>query len=123
MKAIDKNNRKIYSPLCEDFSIGKGILKYLKNAPYMLSVIITALLSYSFFIVNETITIDSLSNDRYNSGLLFAQGRLVSPLISRLFMEQTNNYSFTNILGLALLILSVIIICCVFEKLFKPKKI
>ncbi len=123
MKAKNKRKIFLYYPLCEDFSLGQAILKYLSNLPYMLSLIITALLSYGYFIVKETITIDSLSNDRYNSGILFAQGRLISPLISKIFMEQTNNYSFTNIFGLLLIMLSVIIICCVFEKIFKPKTI
>ena len=76
----EQNARLVYS----DLSLKQGFKKFLLNPMYIFPVLISTILCYAYYLTHETVTIDSLSSDRYYHGLLVAQGRLTATIIENL---------------------------------------
>ena len=91
----EQNARLVYS----DLSLKQGFKKFLLNPMYIFPVLISTILCYAYYLTHETVTIDSLSSDRYYHGLLVAQGRLTATIIEnylgfehKIFIHQRESY-------------------------------
>ncbi len=94
----------------------KELGQFLDNKRYLYSLIITALFSYGYTIVNASISIDDLARGRYFSGELFAQGRFSSTIISNILgLEKWYPY-FENLLSVFSLGVAVTLICILFNR-------
>lgn len=108
----EQNARLVYS----DLSLKQGFKKFLLNPLYILPVLISTILCYAYYITHETVTIDSLSSDRYYHGLLVAQGRLTATIIENYLGFEHLPIAVENIIGLICFILGATVFCIIFDK-------
>ncbi len=115
--------KTLYSAEClvKKGTLVKDFINRIKSIPYLLSIIASALFAWGFFINNTTVGIDCLSTDRYLNGLLIGQGRVTSTIVGKLLCLESNNFYFSNLLGITLFAFGIIIISILFEKIYKPK--
>lgn len=117
IKAEEKQNaRLIYS----DLSLKQGFKKFLLNPLYILPVVLSTVLCYTYYLTHETVTIDSLSSDRYYHGLLVAQGRLTATIIENFLGFEHLPIIIENIIGLICFILGATVLCIIFDRV-KPQ--
>lgn len=108
----EQNARLIYS----DLSLKQGFKKFLLNPLYIFPVLISTILCYAYYLTHETVTIDSLSSDRYYHGLLVAQGRLTATIIENYLGFEHLPIAVENIIGLICFILGATVFCIIFDK-------
>lgn len=108
----EQNARLVYS----DLSLKQGFKKFLLNPLYILPVLISTILCYAYYLTHETVTIDSLSSDRYYHGLLVAQGRLTATIIENYLGFEHLPIAVENIIGLICFILGATVFCIIFDK-------
>lgn len=108
----EQNARLVYS----DLSLKQGFKKFLLNPMYIFPVIISTILCYAYYLTHETVTIDSLSSDRYYHGLLVAQGRLTATIIENYLGFEHLPIAVENIIGLICFILGATVFCIIFDK-------
>ena len=113
----EQNARLVYS----DLSLKQGFKKFLLNPLYIFPVLISTILCYAYYLTHETVTIDSLSSDRYYHGLLVAQGRLTATIIENYLGFEHLPIAVENIIGLICFILGATVFCIIFDKA-KPQK-
>ena len=113
----EQNARLVYS----DLSLKQGFKKFLLNPLYISPVLISTILCYAYYLAHETVTIDSLSSDRYYHGLLVAQGRLTATIIENYLGFEHLPIAIENIIGLICFILVATVFCIIFDKA-KPQK-
>ena len=107
-----QNARLVYS----DLSLKQGFKKFLLNPLYIFPVLISTILCYAYYITHETVTIDSLSSDRYYHGLLVAQGRLTATIVENYLGFEHLPIAVENIIGLICFILGATVFCIIFDK-------
>ena len=107
-----QNARLVYS----DLSLKQGFKKFLLNPLYIFPVLISTILCYAYYLTHETVTIDSLSSDRYYHGLLVAQGRLTATIIENYLGFEHLPIAVENIIGLICFILGATVFCIIFDK-------
>lgn len=107
-----QNARLVYS----DLSLKQGFKKFLLNPVYIFPVLISTILCYAYYLTHETVTIDSLSSDRYYHGLLVAQGRLTATIIENYLGFEHLPIAVENIIGLICFILGATVFCIIFDK-------
>lgn len=107
-----QNARLVYS----DLSLKQGFKKFLLNPLYIFPVLISTILCYAYYLAHETVTIDSLSSDRYYHGLLVAQGRLTATIIENYLGFEHLPIAVENIIGLICFILGATVFCIIFDK-------
>ena len=108
----EQNARLVYS----DLSLKQGFKKFLLNPLYIFPVLISTILCYAYYLTHETVTIDSLSSDRYYHGLLVAQGRLTATIIEKYLGFEHLPIAVENIIGLICFILGATVFCIIFDK-------
>lgn len=108
----EQNARLVLS----DLSLKQGFKKFLLNPLYIFPVLISTILCYAYYITHETITIDSLSSDRYYHGLLVAQGRLTATIVENYLGFEHLPIAVENIIGLICFILGATVFCIIFDK-------
>lgn len=108
----EQNARLVYS----DLSLKQGFKKFLLNPMYIFPVLISTILCYAYYLAHETVTIDSLSSDRYYHGLLVAQGRLTATIIENYLGFENLPIAVENIIGLICFILGATVFCIIFDK-------
>lgn len=108
----EQNARLVYS----DLSIKQGFKKFLLNPLYIFPVLISTILCYAYYLTHETVTIDSLSSDRYYHGLLVAQGRLTATIIENYLGFEHLPIAVENIIGLICFVLGATVFCIIFDK-------
>lgn len=108
----EQNARLVYS----DLSLKQGFKKFLLNPLYIFPVLISIILCYAYYLTHETVTIDSLSSDRYYHGLLVAQGRLTATIIENYLGFEHLPIAVENIIGLICFILGATVFCIIFDK-------
>ena len=108
----EQNARLVYS----DLSLKQGFKKFLLNPLYIFPVLISTILCYAYYLTHETVTIDSLSSDRYYHGLLVAQGRLTATVIENYLGFEHLPIAVENIIGLICFILGATVFCIIFDK-------
>lgn len=108
----EQNTRLVYSNL----SLKQGFKKFLLNPLYIFPVLISTILCYAYYLTHETVTIDSLSSDRYYHGLLVAQGRLTATIIENYLGFEHLPIAVENIIGLICFILGATVFCIIFDK-------
>lgn len=108
----EQNARLVYS----DLSLKQGFKKFLLNPMYIFPVLISTILCYAYYLTHETVTIDSLSSDRYYHGLLVAQGRLTATIIENYLGFEHLPIAVENIIGLICFILGATAFCIIFDK-------
>lgn len=108
----EQNARLVYS----DLSLKQGFKKFLLNPLYIFPVLICTILCYAYYLTHETVTIDSLSSDRYYHGLLVAQGRLTATIIENYLGFEHLPIAVENIIGLICFILGATVFCIIFDK-------
>lgn len=108
----EQNARLVYS----DLSLKQGFKKFLLNPLYIFPVLISTILCYAYYLTHETVTIDSLSSDRYYHGLLVAQGRLTATIIENYLGFEHLPIAIENIIGLICFILGATVFCIIFDK-------
>lgn len=108
----EQNARLVYS----DLSLKQGFKKFLLNPLYIFPVLISTILCYAYYLAHETVTIDSLSSDRYYHGLLVAQGRLTATIIENYLGFEHLPIAVENIIGLICFILGATVFCIIFDK-------
>lgn len=113
----EQNARLVYS----DLSLKQGFKKFLLNPLYIFPVLISTILCYAYYLTHETVTIDSLSSDRYYHGLLVAQGRLTATIVENYLGFEHLPIAVENIIGLICFILGATVFCIIFDKA-KPQK-
>lgn len=113
----EQNARLVFS----DLSLKQGFKKFLLNPLYIFPVLISTILCYAYYITHETVTIDSLSSDRYYHGLLVAQGRLTATIVENYLGFEHLPIAVENIIGLICFILGATVFCIIFDKA-KPQK-
>lgn len=113
----EQNARLVLS----DLSLKQGFKKFLSNPLYIFPVLISTILCYAYYIAHETVTIDSLSSDRYYHGLLVAQGRLTATIVENYLGFEHLPIAVENIIGLICFILGATVFCIIFDKA-KPQK-
>ena len=72
----EQNARLVYS----DLSLKQGFKKFLLNPLYIFPVLISTILCYAYYLAHETVTIDSLSSDRYITAYLLRRAGLQQQL-------------------------------------------
>lgn len=108
----EQSARLVYS----DLSLKQGFKKFLLNPLYIFPVLISTILCYAYYLTHETVTIDSLSSDRYYHGLLVAQGRLTATIIENYLGFEHLPIAVENIIGLICFILGATVFCIIFDK-------
>ena len=108
----EQNARLVYS----DLSLKQGFKKFLLNPLYIFPVLISTILCYAYYLTHETVTIDSLSSDRYYHGLLVAQGRLTATIIENYLGFEHLPIAVENIIGLICFVLGATVFCIIFDK-------
>lgn len=108
----EQNARLVYS----DLSLKQGFKKFLLNPMYIFPVLISTILCYAYYLAHETVTIDSLSSDRYYHGLLVAQGRLTATIVENYLGFEHLPIAVENIIGLICFILGATVFCIIFDK-------
>lgn len=108
----EQSARLVYS----DLSLKQGFKKFLLNPMYIFPVLICTILCYAYYLTHETVTIDSLSSDRYYHGLLVAQGRLTATIIENYLGFEHLPIAVENIIGLICFILGATVFCIIFDK-------
>lgn len=108
----EQNARLVYS----DLSLKQGFKKFLLNPMYIFPVLISTILCYAYYLTHETVTIDSLSSDRYYHGLLVAQGRLTATIIENYLGFEHLPIAVENIIGLICFVLGATVFCIIFDK-------
>lgn len=108
----EQNARLVYS----DLSLKQGFKKFLLNPLYIFPVLISTILCYAYYLTHETVTIDSLSSDRYYHGLLVAQGRLTATIIEKYLGFEHLPIAIENTIGLICFILGATVFCIIFDK-------
>jgi len=108
----EQSARLVYS----DLSLKQGFKKFLLNPMYIFPVLISTILCYAYYLTHETVTIDSLSSDRYYHGLLVAQGRLTATIIENYLGFEHLPIAVENIIGLICFILGATVFCIIFDK-------
>lgn len=108
----EQNARLVLS----DLSLKQGFKKFLLNPLYIFPVLISTILCYAYYLTHETVTIDSLSSDRYYHGLLVAQGRLTATVIENYLGFEHLPIAVENIIGLICFILGATVFCIIFDK-------
>lgn len=108
----EQNARLVYS----DLSLKQGFKKFLLNPLYIFPVLISTILCYAYYLAHETVTIDSLSSDRYYHGLLVAQGRLTATIIENYLGFEHLPIAVENIIGLICFVLGATVFCIIFDK-------
>ena len=108
----EQNARLVLS----DLSLKQGFKKFLLNPLYIFPVLISTILCYAYYLTHETVTIDSLSSDRYYHGLLVAQGRLTATIIENYLGFEHLPIAVENIIGLICFILGATVFCIIFDK-------
>lgn len=108
----EQNARLVYS----DLSLKQGFKKFLLNPLYIFPVFISTILCYAYYLTHETVTIDSLSSDRYYHGLLVAQGRLTATIIENYLGFEHLPIAVENVIGLICFILGATVFCIIFDK-------
>lgn len=108
----EQNARLVYS----DLSLKQGFKKFLLNPLYIFPVLISTILCYAYYLTHETVTIDSLSSDRYYHGLLVAQGRLTATIIENYLGFEHLPIAIENTIGLICFILGATVFCIIFDK-------
>lgn len=108
----EQNARLVYS----DLSLKQGFKKFLLNPLYIFPVLISTILCYAYYLTHETVTIDSLSSDRYYHGLLVAQGRLTATIVENYLGFEHLPIAVENIIGLICFILGATVFCIIFDK-------
>lgn len=108
----EQSARLVYS----DLSLKQGFKKFLLNPMYIFPVLISTILCYAYYLAHETVTIDSLSSDRYYHGLLVAQGRLTATIIENYLGFEHLPIAVENIIGLICFILGATVFCIIFDK-------
>lgn len=108
----EQNARLVYS----DLSLKQGFKKFFLNPLYIFPVLISTILCYAYYLTHETVTIDSLSSDRYYHGLLVAQGRLTATIIENYLGFEHLPIAVENIIGLICFILGATVFCIIFDK-------
>lgn len=117
VKKKEQNTRLVYS----DLSFKQGFKKFFLSPLYVFPVIISTILCYAYYLTHETVTIDSLSSDRYYHGLLVAQGRLTATIVENFLGFEHLPIVIENIIGLICFILGATIFCIIFDRA-KPQK-
>lgn len=107
-----QNARLVYS----DLSLKQGFKKFLLNPMYIFPVLISTILCYAYYLTHETVTIDSLSSDRYYHGLLVAQGRLTATIVENYLGFEHLPIAVENIIGLICFVLGATVFCIIFDK-------
>lgn len=108
----EQNARLVYS----DLSLKQGFKKFLLIPLYIFPVLISTILCYAYYLTHETVTIDSLSSDRYYHGLLVAQGRLTATIIENYLGFEHLPIAVENIIGLICFVLGATVFCIIFDK-------
>lgn len=108
----EQSARLVYS----DLSLKQGFKKFLLNPMYIFPVLISTILCYAYYLTHETVTIDSLSSDRYYHGLLVAQGRLTATIVENYLGFEHLPIAVENIIGLICFILGATVFCIIFDK-------
>jgi len=108
----EQSARLVYS----DLNLKQGFKKFLLNPMYIFPVLISTILCYAYYLTHETVTIDSLSSDRYYHGLLVAQGRLTATIIENYLGFEHLPIAVENIIGLICFILGATVFCIIFDK-------
>ena len=108
----EQSARLVYS----DLNLKQGFKKFLLNPMYIFPVLISTILCYAYYLTHETVTIDSLSSDRYYHGLLVAQGRLTATIIENYLGFEHLPIAVENIIGLICFILGATVFCIIIDK-------
>ena len=103
----------------ENKSLPNEIAAYIKNFWYMLSLAVTTIATYGYFLTHYAVSIDDLSAKRYYYGELFAQGRFTNTIVHHLFGFIDNSPWIRDFFGLLLLATSSIVFCVLFDKFVK----
>ncbi len=104
-------------------SLRSAFAKYITNISYSISLVVSMIATYGYFLTHYAVSIDDLSSDRYYYGELFAQGRFTSAIIHHLFGFIDNSQWIRDLFGLVLLALSAIIFCIIIDKYISFKSI
>lgn len=115
-KRLTEKKKQTARLVLSDLSLKQGFKKFLSNPLYIFPVLISTILCYAYYITHETVTIDSLSSDRYYHGLLVAQGRLTATIIENYLGFEHLPIAVENIIGLICFILGATVFCIIFDK-------
>jgi len=95
----------------------KQIIYFMSNKWYLISVVITAFMSYGFTIANPTVSTDDLSMDYYfRQGGLLSQGRFTQILIDKVLGIYHFRPFVLDGLAVICLIIAAILWCSLFRK-------
>lgn len=95
--------------------IRNEILGFIRQPSFTVPLLLTLLLGYGFAVTHFSVGIDTFARARYTSGLLFAQGRFSSSLISRFFRLQDADPFVINLLAVILLFFAAAVLCVVLK--------
>lgn len=115
-KRLTEKKKQNARLVLSDLSLKQGFKKFLLNPLYIFPVLISTILCYAYYITHETVTIDSLSSDRYYHGLLVAQGRLTATIVENYLGFEHLPIAVENIIGLICFILGATVFCIIFDK-------
>ena len=98
------------------------ILKFFKNPMFIIPLIIVTIGSFGYLLGHATVNVDTLSADRYyGENVLIKQGRLMAPLIDKIF-NIMNFYPFlVDFIAVLLLMLAAVLFCSLFDSVSKGK--
>lgn len=100
----------------------KSVIKLMKNPWFIVPVIIVAIASFGYLLTHDTVNIDTLASNRYYDGTeLIAQGRLVNPLLDKIFNVMEYKPFFVNFLAVLFLILATLLYSSLFDVVSKSK--
>ena len=100
----------------------ESFIRLIKNKGFIITVIIVAVASYGYLLEHCTVNIDTLSGDRYyKGGDLIAQGRLLGPVIDKIFNVMNYYPFFADFIAVIFLIISAVLYCTLFDVVSKGK--
>lgn len=88
------------------------------NKPYMISLLITAVISYGYSVVHNSISIDDFTSDIYYplDGEMVAQGRFTIVLFANIFRMLKNVPYFCDVLSVVSFGLAAMLMCVFFDR-------
>ena len=103
-------------------AVWEEMLDLLKQKKYMIPLLVTAIFSYGFMVVNPTIGIDDTASERFfQDGLEPYMGRWTLFLLNKVLRLAEFAPLITELIGVIFLILSVTLWCVAFKRIQSSK--
>lgn len=97
-------------------------INLIKKLEYIIPIIIVAIAGYGYLLIYPTVNVDVLSGERYFEGAqLIAQGRLMAPLLEKIFGVMGFYPFWADFIAVLLLIVASILFCILWNIVSKGK--